>query len=95
MIELARESLIAGGTIEVGITRTAAGLEIAATAVGTEPGLNESTRAGLQETISIEDVTARNVHGYFTRLMCRRLGGDLAIAGPQDGRMAFSLTLPA
>ncbi len=95
LIELAREALITGGTIEVGIAQTGTGLEIAATAVGTETVLNESTRAGLDETISIEDVTARNVHGYFTRLMCRRLGGDLAVAGPQDGRMAFSLTLPA
>ena len=40
-------------------------------------------------------LTPRGVHGYFTRLMAKRLGSDLDIERPAEGRLVFRAKVAA
>ena len=43
--------------------------------------------------MAIEELTPRNVQGYFTRLLAQRMGSDLAIDSPGSDTLRFSVTL--
>lgn len=90
MIALAVEALPRGGTIGVGASAGADGVEIEVKAVGSDAALRDDTAAGLAEDVTVEELTPRNVHAYFTRIAARRFGSRLVVeqAGPGYVRIA-------
>jgi histidine phosphotransferase ChpT len=92
MIALALEALPRGGTIGVSAKSAPGGLEIEIKAVGTDAGLRPECQAALAPDVPLDDLTPRNVHGYFTRVVAQTLGAGLSVepAGPGYLRLASS-----
>ncbi len=93
VIVLGEECLPRGGTLGVSLAEGPAGLEIAVTANGTGARLREESQFVLADDVVIEELTPRNVHGYFTRLLAQRMGSDLIIDSPGTDRQRLSVTL--
>ena len=94
LIALAAEALPRGGTGGVAMSRGSGGLEIEVKAVGADAGLREEARAGIGEDAAVEDLTPRNVHGYFTQLLAKRLGGRLTAEEIGRGALRLAVALP-
>ncbi len=93
VIVLGEECLPRGGTLGVSLAEGPAGLEIAVTANGTGARLREESQFVLADDVVIDELTPRNVHGYFTRLLAQRMGSDLIIDSPGADRLRLSVTL--
>ena len=94
MISLAQEALPTGGTIRVGITENGAGAEITATAEGKGAGFGDATLEALAEGVSLQQLTPRNVHGFFTMLLSQRIGGRIEISTGDGERLRLSAQIP-
>ena len=94
LIALAAEALPRGGAVGVAMSRGSAGLELEVTAVGADAGLREGVQAAIGEDAAVEDLTAPNVHGYFTQLLAKRLGGKLVAEQIGRGALRFAVALP-
>ena len=94
MVALAGEALPRGGTVGVGIAPAESSIEVEVKAVGTDAGLRDETKIGLEDSVAVKDLTPRNVHGHFTRLIARRLGGDLKAEQAGQGYLRLVVTLP-
>ncbi|MHA1152142.1 MAG: histidine phosphotransferase family protein [Alphaproteobacteria bacterium] len=93
VIVLGDECLPRGGTLGVNLAEGAAGLEVAVTASGTGARLREESQLVLADNVVIEELTPRNVHGYFTRLLAQRMGSDLIVDSPGADSLRLSVTL--
>ncbi len=93
LIVLGEECLPRGGTLGVSLAEGLAGLEAAVIASGTGARLREESQFVLADDVVIEELTPRNVHGYFTRLLAQRMGSDLIIDSPGADRLRLSVTL--
>ncbi len=93
-IVLGEECLPRGGTLGVALSNGAAGLEVAVTASGTGARLREESQPVLTGDVVIDELTPRNVHGYFTRLLAQRMGSELLIVdNPGADNVRLSVTL--
>ncbi len=95
MIALGQEALPRGGTLTVGISRGPRGIDCMVTAKGQDAHLRPESLAGLQDDVDLGELSPRGVHGYFTRLVARRLGSDLAVDTPAADCVQFHVTLAA
>ena len=93
MIALGHEALPRGGDLKVAIAPGSGGIDCVVTASGQDAHLRPEALAGLQDEVDLDELTARGVHGYFTRLMAKRLGSDLEIETPVADSVQFSATL--
>jgi len=93
MIALGHEALPRGGQLTVEILRGAGGIDSIVTAKGQDAHLRPEALAGLQDEIDLDELSPRGVHGYFTRLMARRLGSDLEVETPEADVVRFRVTL--
>ena len=93
VIVLGAECLPRGGTLGVNLTEGAAGLEVAVTANGTGARLREESQLVMADDMAIDELTPRNVHGYFTRLLAQRMGSDLIVDSPGADSLRLSVTL--
>lgn len=93
VIVFGEECLPRGGTLGVSLVEGMAGLEVAVTANGTGARLREESQLVLGDDMVIEELTPRNVHGYFTRLLAQRLGSDLIVDSPGADRVRLSVML--
>lgn len=93
MIALGHEALPRGGSLSVEISRGPNGIDCVVTARGQDAHLRPESLAGLQENVDLEELSPRGVHGYFTRLMARRLDSDLVIETPGADSVQFTVTL--
>ncbi len=93
LIVLGEECLPRGGTLGASLAEGPTGLEIAVTANGTGARLREESQFVLADHVAIEDLTPRNVHGYFTRLLAQRMDSDLIIDSPGADSLRLSVTL--
>ena len=66
-----------------------------ASATGADAKIREESRPALADDVAIEELTPRNVQGYFTRLLAQRMGSDLTIDSPGNDSLRFSVTLAA
>lgn len=94
LIALAAEALPRGGTVGVAMSSGNAGLELEVKAVGADAGLREEAQAAIGEDAAVEDLTPRNVHGYFTQLLAKRLGGKLVAEPIGQGALRLAVALP-
>lgn len=95
MIALAAEALPRGGSLRVSLASAAEGFAVLCAARGQDAGLREETEAGLAEGVAVDDLTPRNVHAYFTRLVTKRVGGSLTLEQPEPELLTLSARLPA
>lgn len=95
MIALGHEALPRGGDLVVEINPAPGGVEAAVTVSGQDAHLRPEALAGLQDTVDIDELTPRGVHGYFTKLMARRLGSDLEIETLGADRLKFCALVAA
>lgn len=95
LVAMAAEGLPRGGTIKVAAGPGGSGVALQVTAEGTDAGLRPESKAGLADDVKVEELSPRNVHGYFTRLLAKRMGGRLSYAEPGQGRLYLEATLPA
>ncbi|MFQ6018113.1 MAG: histidine phosphotransferase family protein [Kiloniellaceae bacterium] len=98
MIALAEEMLPRGGALSVALRdgpeqAEGGGWEASVTASGDGAKLRAESELALAETVAIEDLTPRNVQGYFTRLLAGRMGAGLAVDTPGPDRLRFVVTL--
>jgi histidine phosphotransferase ChpT len=93
MLVLAEEALPRGGTLSVAVLEGPAGLEATVTARGNGARLREESQPALADKVAIEELTPRNVQGYFTRMLARRMGSDLMIDSPGADSLRFTVTL--
>ena len=84
-----------GGTLSVAVSEGPAGLEATVTASGSGARLREESQPALADEIAIEELTPRNVHAYFTRLIARRMGSEIMVDSPGPDSLRLSVTLPA
>jgi histidine phosphotransferase ChpT len=94
LIVLAAEALPRGGTVGVAMSRGGGGLELEVKAVGADAGLREEAKAGMVEDVAVENLTPRNVHGYFTQQLAKRLGGKLSTEEISRGALRLAVALP-
>ncbi|GAB4375388.1 MAG: histidine phosphotransferase family protein [Kiloniellaceae bacterium] len=95
MIALGHEALPRGGDLVVEIGAATGGIEAAVTVSGQDAHLRPEALAGLQDSVDVTELTPRGVHGYFTKLMARRLGSDLAIETLGPDRLKFRALVAA
>lgn len=93
MIALGVEALPRGGTIGISATAGAGG-SIEVKAVGSDAALREDAASSLEESVQVDDLTPRNVHGYFTRMVAQRLGASLQVEQVSPGFVRISAKLP-
>lgn len=82
MVALGHEALPRGGRLKVEIARAGDAIEARVTAEGQDAHLRPESLAGLGNNVNLDEMTPRGVHGYFTRLVAKRLGSDLTIETP-------------
>lgn len=90
LVALATECLPRGGTLGVGLSD---GTTLEVKAVGADAALRPDTVEGLAADTKVEDLTPRNIHAYFTRLLAQRLGGDLVASQEGAGFVKLVATL--
>lgn len=93
MIALAAEALPRGGTVGVALAAAGSGIELDVKAVGADAGLRDDAKAGLEPGVAVTELTPRNIHGYFTRLLAQRCGGDLTVEELGPGAVKFAVVL--
>lgn len=89
LLDLASESLPRGGRLDLAYDLQDGAFVIRALASGQGCTLRGDTADGLDPNVKIEDLTPRNIQGYFTRLLTQRLGGGLTVETPGPDSMAF------
>jgi len=94
LVALAVEGLPKGGTVAVVVGPGPAGMQASVTAAGAGARLREESVPALRPDVPVADLTPRNVQGYFTRVLARRMGGDLTVDTTQAGRLTFTVVLP-
>ncbi len=92
MIALAAEALPRGGSVAVAL-HPGASIEVAAQ--GDDVGFRQEVEEGLAEGVAVEELTPRSVHGFYTRLVARRLGGDLQVEQLSPGSLRLTVNLAA
>jgi histidine phosphotransferase ChpT len=88
MLVLAAEALPRGGTVLVRpLHGGASGIEVAAE--GESVNLSPEMRAALDPGATVEQLTSRTVHAYFTARLASQLGAGLALAEAAPQRALF------
>ncbi len=95
LVALAVEMLPLGGKLTVATLNGPAGLESSVTATGQGAKVREEIQPALADDTAIEELTPRNVHGYFTRQIAQRMGSDLIVDTPAEECVRMSVTLRA
>ena len=92
LIALAVEALQRGGTIRA--EASADGHAVQVTAEGTNARLRDESRAAMADGVETAELGPRAVQGYFSRLIARRIGGDLQVR-EDEGVVRFQVRLSA
>lgn len=90
LIALAVETLQRGGTIRASSAED--GLSIRVTGEGTNARLRDETRAAMTDGVDVTELSPRAVQGYFSRLIARRMGGELQVQEGADA-VTFEVTV--
>ena len=94
MVLMASESLPRGGAVGIEFAVLDEGLGVAVTATGEDARLREDLQSALAEGAAAEDLTARNVHGYFAQCLARDSGALIENSRGSDGEIRFAVMFP-
>lgn len=95
MVALGHEALPRGGLLKVEAMTQSGAIVGRVTAAGQDAHLRPESLAGLQDSVDLDEMTPRGVHGYFTRLVAKRLGSDLAVETSAPDTLQLSVTVAA
>ncbi|MBK1668999.1 hypothetical protein CKO28_13255 [Rhodovibrio sodomensis] len=91
LILLAVDTLQRGGTIRVEAAGDGRSVRVAGEDANAR--LRDETRAALADAVDVANLGPRAVQGYFSRLIARRMGGDLDVR-EAEGAVTFLVQLP-
>lgn len=94
MVLMASESLPRGGAVGIEFAVLDEGLGVAVTATGEDARLREDLQSALAEGAAAEDLTARNVHGYFAQCLARDSGAMIENSRGSSGEIRFAVMFP-
>lgn len=94
LILIGVDSLPRGGALEVRFAALPEGLAVALTATGQGARLKEDLRQALVNGLAVEEVTARNVHGYLCRCLADSLGIEVEVSDGNAGEVRYAVLLP-
>jgi len=88
MLVIAAEVLPRGGTASVRVLGAgASGIDV--TAEGESVNIPAELRVALEPAVSVDQLTSRTVHAYFTRRLATQLGANLTLAEASGARAIF------
>ena len=93
LVALMVECLPRGGKVTVSCIAEGENLVARVFGEGQGANLREDTAPALRADTTIEDLTPRNIQGYFTRLLALRMKSDLLIESGEPDRIGFSVIL--
>jgi histidine phosphotransferase ChpT len=93
LVALASECLPRGGDVVVEIDTTQDGNKARVTAAGANCAIRDDSVEALADEVDIEALTPRNVQGFFTKTIARRMGSDLEIDTTGEDRVSFAVSL--
>lgn len=94
MVLLSAEALPRGGTLSVRFAELADGVGVAMTASGERAGLREELWRSLNSEISVEDLSARTVQGYFAARLAKQLAAELEVTEGPAGEVRLAVVVP-
>jgi histidine phosphotransferase ChpT len=89
MLLLAAEALPRGGTVEV-LPAAGGKTGIVVNASGDTTNVHAEVRTVLAGTATVDDLTARSVHAYYTQRVAEALGANITMTEPQPGKLVFA-----
>jgi len=90
----AAETLPRGGVLTIEVDDSADGVRLVAVGRGDRVRVEDSTRPVYFGEVTAEDLTARNVHGYFTVKLAESLGGRVEVSESGETEIRFEVRLP-
>jgi histidine phosphotransferase ChpT len=91
---LAAGALPRGGKVEVRLAERQKGLEVQVSAIGRDAGVGDDLLAAIGPDASVDDLTARTVHGYYAARLAERLGTAIRIDSGQPDECRLSTLMP-
>ena len=90
LILIAVDGLPRGGEILPSVHNPQGGIGFAVVAKGERASLPPEVRAALDPNISMDDLSARTVHAYFTNMFVKYMGGEMEYIGeiPEEIKLA-------
>lgn len=95
MIQLGADCLPTGGSVTVQFGSLDEGLGVALSASGKGARLREDVKLAMGPEATLDDLTARNVQGYFAQRLAEELGVVLEVADRQQDEVRMAAVLPA
>ena len=93
MVLLGAETLPMGGKVGVEVDAGAGSLEARVVTTGERAAARDDMAPALADDARPEDLTPRNVQAYFTRMVARRMGSDLALDTSAPGTVRLTVAL--
>ncbi|CCQ74082.1 histidine phosphotransferase family protein [Magnetospira sp. QH-2] len=95
MIQLAADCLPAGGRVSVQFGFLEEGLGVAISAHGKNARVRDDMTLAMSAAATLDDLTARNVQGYFAQRLAEELDVSLEVADDHADEVRLAAVLPA
>lgn len=92
---IAKESLVRGGTLDVGAEKGATGIEVVVRAEGQKIALDAGIRQALDGSINTAELSARTVAAWMTRELAEQNAGELKISPPSETELLLGAIVTA
>ncbi len=92
---IAKESLVRGGSLDVGAEKGDLGIEVVVRAAGAKIALDSGIRTALDGTIEPTDLSARTAAAWMTRELAMQNGGDLRISPESETELLLGAIVTA
>lgn len=93
MLPLAADTLPRGGELMISLDEESGHCRIAVSAVGEGARVSEECRLAMVPDVSLDTLTPRSIHAYFTSRLAARLGTEIVSGESTEGRIEFSVDL--
>ncbi len=95
MIQLGADCLPSGGTVSLQFGDLEEGLGVAIVAFGNKARLRDDLKLAMSPEATLDDLTARNVQGYFAQRLAEDLAVSLEISDSDADEVRLAAVLPA
>ncbi len=92
---IAKESLVRGGTLDVGAEKGEIGIEVVVRAEGKKIALDAGIRKALDGSINPAELSARTVAAWMTRELAQQNAGELKISPPSETELLLGAIVTA
>lgn len=93
LLPLATDTLPRGGDLMISLDEEIDRCCIAVASVGEGARVSEECRLAMAPDVSLETLTPRSIHAYFTSRLAARLGAEIVTEELTEGKVAFSVAL--